>query len=62
VATPTETAKRRPAETAGLAGAVGVLAGHLLGIDDPTVLAALAVVVGAIPAAVTWAVTLRQRG
>jgi hypothetical protein len=51
----------RPAETAGLAGAVAVLLGYFLGITDPAVLAALAVVVGAVPAAVTALVVLRRR-
>jgi hypothetical protein len=31
------------------------------GIDNPAVLAALAVVVGAVPAVVTYAVTLRRK-
>jgi hypothetical protein len=58
---PTDTAKRRPAETAGLAGALAVLIGYVAGIDNPAVLAALAVVVGAVPAVVTYAVTLRRK-
>jgi hypothetical protein len=48
--------KDRPAETAGLAGAVGLLIGKLAGIDDPTTLTALGIVVAAVPAAVTFAV------
>jgi len=55
------TAQRRPAESAGLAGAIAVLIGYLLGVDDPAVLAALAIVVGAVPAAVTTLVVLRRR-
>lgn len=52
--------QRRPAETAGLAGAVVVLIVHVAGVTDPDAIAALAVVVGALPGAVTWLVTLRR--
>lgn len=52
----------RPAESAGgLAAAVAVLIVYALGIDDPGVFAALTVVVGAVPAAVTFAVNLVRR-
>jgi hypothetical protein len=54
--------QRRPAETTGsLAGAVAVLLYVLLGIDDETVLGALVVVVGALPAIVTQAVEQVRR-
>lgn len=54
--------QRRPAETTGsLAGAVAVLLYVLLGVDDETVLAALVIVVGAIPALVTQAVEWWRR-
>lgn len=45
---------RRPAEAGGVAGAVGLLVGYLAGIDDPAVIVALGVVVGFVPAAITW--------
>jgi hypothetical protein len=52
---------RRPAETAGLAGAVVVLIAYRAGVSDPAVIVALTIVVGAVPAAVTWLVeTLRR--
>lgn len=51
----------RPAEYGGAAGAVAVLLGHILGINDAGTLAAFAVVVGLIPAAVTWIVTLVRK-
>jgi len=54
--------KSRPAETGGVAGAITVLIASLLGVTDPTTLTALAVVIGFIPAAITWIVVkLRQR-
>jgi hypothetical protein len=51
----------RPAEYGGVTGAVAVLIGHIAGINDAGTLAALAVVVGFIPAAITWAVTLVRK-
>jgi hypothetical protein len=49
--------RERPAETtAGVAAAVAVLICSLLDVDDPTVLGALVIVIGFIPAAVTWLV------
>jgi hypothetical protein len=53
--------QRRPAESSALVGAVVVLICALLGVDDPNVLAALTIVVGAIPAIVTWIVDLRSK-
>lgn len=49
---------RRPAETGGVAAAIALLVAHLLGVDDATVIVALAVVVGFVPAAITWLVVL----
>lgn len=46
--------KKRPAEKTTVAGYVALLAGYFLGIDDPKVVLALAGVLAAIPAAVTW--------
>lgn len=51
----------RPAETAGVGAAVALLVGHLLGITDAATLTALGVVVGAVPAAVTWVVVRARR-
>lgn len=50
--------QRRPAELTGVAGSVAILVAHLLGVTDPTTIVAMAVVVGALPAVVTWLVTL----
>jgi hypothetical protein len=50
--------QRRPAELSGLAGAVTILVAHLLGVTDPETIVAMGVIVGALPAAVTWAVEL----
>ena len=50
--------KNRPAETGGVAAAAGLLLGRLLGITDPDTLVAIGVVVGFVPAAITWLVTL----
>lgn len=56
--TPAKTVARRPAEVGGVAGAVALLVGKAAGIDDPDTLLAMGVVVGFIPAAITWAVSL----
>jgi hypothetical protein len=48
----------RPAETGGVAGGVAILVGHILGINDAGTLAALALVLGFLPAGITWMVTL----
>lgn len=46
----------RPAETGGIAAALALLIAHMLGVDDAGTIAALALVVGFVPAAITWAV------
>lgn len=52
----------RPAESASfLAGALAALIGPRIGVSDPEEVAALAVVLGAIPGAVTWAVEQIRR-
>lgn len=51
----------RPAETGGIASALAVLIAHIAGVNDPGTIAALAVAVGFVPAAVTWAVTLARK-
>lgn len=50
-------AQRRPAETTSAGAAAGLVLGYALGINDPAILVALGVVVGAVPAAVTFVVT-----
>jgi hypothetical protein len=53
--------KSRPAETsAGVAGALAVLLCAIFGVDDPTIYGALVIVIGFIPALVTW-IVLRIR-
>lgn len=52
---------RRPAETAALSAAAAVVLARLLGwADDPDAVAALVVVVGAVPGVVT-AIVARRR-
>ena len=48
--------RQRPAEAGGVAGAVALLIGRVAGIDDPDVIVALGVVVGFLPAEITWLV------
>lgn len=47
---------KRPAETAGVATAIGVLIARLFGVKDTVATDALIVVVGFVPAAITWLV------
>lgn len=54
------TPAQRPAEFGGASAAVAVLIAHLLGLNDPSTIAALAVVVGFVPALITWLVSLFQ--
>lgn len=49
-------AKARPAEFTAAAAAIALLIVSILGVDDPAVLTALAVVIGFIPTAVTTGV------
>lgn len=51
-------AKTRPAETTAAAAAIALLITKLLGVDDADVLVALGIVIGFIPAIVTWIVEL----
>ncbi len=48
----------RPAETGGLAAAVAALLVYALGVDDQAVVVPLIIVVGAVPAAITFLVEL----
>jgi hypothetical protein len=49
---------KHPAEATGVAGALALLVAKALGVDDPDTIVALAIVVGFLPAAVTWLVEL----
>lgn len=53
--------QRRPAETGGVvAGAVAALIAKLVGIDDADTVIYLTIIVGFVPAAITWlVVTIR---
>jgi len=58
---PKAIATNRPAETGGaLAAAIVVIISAIFDIDDTAVIAALTIVVGAIPGIITWIVTMRQ--
>jgi len=50
--------QRRPAETSAAAAAIALLIASVVGLDNPATLTALAIVIGFIPTAVTWIVTL----
>jgi hypothetical protein len=51
-------AARRPAETGGIAGAVALIIAAALGLDDATLIAAIGVVIGFLPAGITWLVEI----
>lgn len=51
----------RPAETGGVAGAVALLVARGLGVSDVGLVTALAVVIGFVPAAITWLVNLLRK-
>lgn len=50
-----------PAETTAVAAALALLLGRLLGVDDVETVTALAVVIGFIPAVVTYIVNASRR-
>lgn len=50
--------QRRPAETTTGAAAIALLIAYFAGLDDTQVVLALSVVIGLLPALVTWLVTL----
>lgn len=57
---PAEVVQRRPAETVGgVSGVIAALLGKAFDLDADTVIY-LAILVGFIPAAVTWLVNLRR--
>jgi uncharacterized YccA/Bax inhibitor family protein len=58
---PKEIVETRPAETGGLAAAIVVLIAYFSGLDDPAVIAALTVIVGAIPGVITKIVSMRRQ-
>ena len=59
---PVGTASAHPAETgAGLAAAVAVVIAHFANVSDPATTAALVIVVGAVPVAITFVVNLLRR-
>src|SRR5438105_2345787 len=49
---------RRPSEAAGVAGSLALLLARAVGITDVDTIVALGVVIGFLPASVTWLVTL----
>jgi hypothetical protein len=53
--------QKRPAELGGAAGSVAILVAWALGVDDAGIIAAIGVVVGFVPAAITWTVTTVRR-
>jgi hypothetical protein len=61
-AKPKQLVTTRPAETGGAAAAVAVLIAYFAGLDDPGMLAALTIVVGALPGIITWFVVLIRGG
>lgn len=52
--------ERRPAETGGVASALALLLAYVFGVDDPGVIVAIGVVIGFVPAAITWCVELAR--
>ena len=48
--------KNRPAESGGVASALGLLLAYILGINDVEIVVALGVAIGFLPAAITWLV------
>jgi hypothetical protein len=53
--------RTRPAETTtGVAAALAVLLCAIFDVDDPTIYGALVIVVGFLPAVVTWVVVMVQ--
>lgn len=52
--------KSRPAETGAVASALALLIARIAGVNDVDTVTAIAIVIGFIPAAVTWIVTLKQ--
>lgn len=55
------TVKQRPAEAGGAATAAAALIARAFGVKDPNTLTYLIIVVGAVPAAITFLVGLVRR-
>lgn len=53
--------KTRPAEASGVAAALALLICRVVGVEDADTIVALGIVVGFVPAAVTWLVELRRK-
>ena len=51
----------RPAETGGVAAAAALLIARALGVTDSTTILSLAVVIGFVPAAITFVVELLRK-
>jgi len=52
---------RRPAEFTAVAASIALLIAASLGLDDPTIITSLAVVIGFIPTAVTSVVVWNEK-
>lgn len=52
--------ERRPAETGAVTIALATVGAYALGVRDEGVILAAAVVLGAVPSAITWLVELRR--
>lgn len=57
----TSTVSNHPAETGGLAGTIALLIAYFAGVTDPAIIVAIGAVVSAVPALVTFLVTLGQK-
>jgi hypothetical protein len=51
----------RPAESGGVASAVALLIAYVSGVNDAGVIVSIGVVIGFVPAAITWAVETYRR-
>lgn len=51
----------RPAETTAITAALALLVARLLGVDDADTIAAIGIVIGFIPAIVTYVVNVTRR-
>lgn len=54
--------KNRPAETGGVAAALALLLARALGLSDADLIVALGIVIGFIPAGITWVVSTARGG
>jgi hypothetical protein len=56
--TPQAKLKQRPAESGGAAGSAALLLCRIFGVKDPDVLVAVGALIGVLPAAITYIVSL----